>query len=307
MSEIDVARDLFLRWLNHTYERDFSLAEPDATPAIAAHGETRLAFEVRPLLDASDNERWQAARRALEERLAEAVPTAIAVWLPLGARLPADEPDASEFVDIVSKAAVKLGPNERSHARMPIELRLRKNNDTGGVVSVTGGLNSHWARFTERVRGTYDLDSMQLHRLPESDEHLESLIDTIVEQAGRLEPGQVARIETFDAWTVQRIEGDRGATIVGVPPDVTEDVPLEVRRRVRRIVADAAPRLRETEAALRAIVFLGHYGRIEQETVMTALRGYDPSMYAGIDFLCLVADGIVKPLIQAPAAAVARS
>lgn len=303
MSEIEVARELFIHWLNHTYERNFALANGEGSPAIATAGDTRLAIETRALLDASANERWNAARAALEARLAEQAPAAIVVWLPLGAPLPSEEPAASEFVDLVAKAAVKLGPRERGYVRLPIELRLRKNTDSGGVVSVTGGLNQHWARFTERVRGTYDLDSSRLHRLPEPDEHLESLIDTIVERAGELEAGQIARIETFDAWTVQRVAGKSGATIVGVPHDLSDDFPLEVRRNLRRAVADAGPPLREAEADLRALVFLGYYGRIEQETVTTAMRGYDPAMYAGINFVCLVADGVVKPLIQPPAAA----
>lgn len=301
MSEINVARELFLHWLNHEYVRSFALGDGES-PAIATYGDIRLAIETRTLLDASVNERWNAARADLEERLAEQVPTSIVVWLPLGAVLPSEEPAASEFVDLVAKAAVKLGPRERSYVRLPIDLLLRKNTDSGGVVSVTGGLNSHWARFTDLVRGTYDLDSSRLHRLPESEEHLEALIGAIADRAGQMEAGKVARIETFDAWTVQRVAGKGGVTIVGVPRDLSDDFPLEVRRNLRRVVADSGPRVREAEADLRALVFLGHYGRIEQETVTTAMRGYDPSMYAGIDFVCLVADGVVKPLIQAPAA-----
>ena len=38
--------------------------------------------------------------------------------------------------------------------------------------------------------------------------------------------------------------------------------------------------------------------RIEMEGATTALRGYEPASYAGVEFLCLVADGVVKPLIQ---------
>jgi len=306
VSEIEIARELFIHWLNHEYERNFALANGDDSPAIAVAGDTRMAIETRALLDASENERWNAARAGLEERLAEQVPAAIVVWLPLGAKLPSEEPAASEFVDLVSKAAVKLGPRERGYVRLPIDLILRKNTEAGGVVSVTGGLNHYWARFTDLVRGTYDLDSSRLHRLPESDEHLETLIGAIAERAGQMEAGDVARIETSDAWTVQRVAGKGGATIVGVPHDLSDDFPLEVRRNLRRAVADSGPRLREADAELRAFVSLGYYGRIEQETVTTAMRGYDPSLYAGIDFVCLVADGVVKPLIQAPAAVVAR-
>jgi hypothetical protein len=304
VSEIEIARELFIHWLNHEYDRNFALANGGA-PAIATYGDTRLAIETRALLDASEAERWNAARGGLEERLAQQVPAAIAVWLPLGARVPSEEPATSEFVDLVSKAAVKLGPRERGYVRLPIDLLLRKNTDSGGVVSVTGGLNQYWARFTDLVRGTYDLDSSRLHRLPESDEHLQSLIETIAERAGQMQAGDVVRIETFDAWTVQRVAGKSGATIVGVPHDLSDDFSLDIRRNLRRVVADSGPRLRGADAGLRALVLLGYYGRVEQETVTTAMRGYDPSMYAGIDFVCLVVDGVVKPLIQAPAAALA--
>jgi hypothetical protein len=87
-------------------------------------------------------------------------------------------------------------------------------------------------------------------------------------------------------------------TIVGVPPAISDDPGLAVRRNFRRILADAAPRLRETDAALRALVVVGHYPRIEQEGATTAMRGYEPALYSGVDFVCLVADGLVKPIID---------
>jgi hypothetical protein len=42
---------------------------------------------------------------------------------------------------------------------------------------------------------------------------------------------------------------------------------------------------------------------MEEEGATTALRGYDPTLYGGIDFVCLAADGLVKPLIQPRAVA----
>ena len=132
------------------------------------------------------------AADALEGLLGEGLPARIALWVPAGADLPADEPAVSEFAAAVREAAVKLGPHERSYVPLPATLLLRKSSDSGGVVSVTGGLNPFWARFTERVRGSYDLDSNQLHRLPESEEHLERLLDTVVEASTTLDVGQVA-------------------------------------------------------------------------------------------------------------------
>ena len=83
------------------------------------------------------------------------------------------------------------------------------------------------------------------------------------------------------------------------------DAGPHLRRNLRRALADSAPRLRETKAGVRAIVLLAYYGRIEDEVVTTAMRGFDPTLYSGLDIICLVVDAIVKPLIQAPVEALA--
>jgi hypothetical protein len=98
---------------------------------------------------------------------------------------------------------------------------------------------------------------------------------------------------------VQRLSGDAGVTIVGVPPAVAAEGAISVRRNFRRILAGAGP-LREAKGRARALVVLGYYARIEQEGATVAMRGFEPALYSGIDFVCLVADGVVKPLIQPP-------
>ena len=307
MPDTDVARDLFLHWFQHTYGHEPAVIESTDTTLLADVGGMRLTIEVQPLLPSAEDERWVSARADLEMRIAEEVPATVAVWTPLGATLPTDEPMASAFVETLSTAAIKLGPRERSYARLPIELLLRKAEASGGVVSVTGGLNAHWARFTEHVQGSFDLDASRLHRLPESDEHLEELLGTIIDLSRTLDVGQVASVETFDAWTVQRTGDERSAAIVGVPPSAIEDVGLQVRRNLRKALAETASRLRDAEADVRAMVLLGYYARMEDETVTIALRGFDPTLYSGIDVICLVADGLVKPLIQSPASALPAS
>ncbi len=298
---MDVALDLFLDGLRETYgrgfQRDAGGSEPDGL-VTARDGDLSLTTAVRSLLPAGDAV-WESRRRGLEELIGDGLPARAALWVPAGADLPADEPDVSEFAALVREAAIKLGPQEHSPVPLPAKLYLRKNADTGGVVSVTGGLNPHWARFTERVRGSYDLDSTQLHRLPESEEHLERLLDAVVEETETLDVGQYAVIETIDAWTVQRLSGEANVTIVGVPPAVTAEGGISVRRNFRRILASAGP-LREAKGGTRALVVLGYYARIEQEGATVAMRGFEPTLYSGIDFVCLVADGVVKPLIQPP-------
>src|SRR3990172_601408 len=308
MPETEVALDLFLHWLTHAHERPFRVAERSESGAVATDGSARLAIEVRSLLPVEDAA-WLRRRENLEAALSEGLPGRYALWAPGGADLPREEPWLSDLIDLFRKSAVRLGPRERSYDPIPIKLYLRKVSDDGGVVTVSGGLNSYWARFTEHVTGTYDLDSRQLHRLPESEEHLQELLDFIIASSKEMQPGDVFEIETIDAWTLQRLEGEDGVAVIGTPPGNPEEQGLAVRRNFRRLLAEAGAKLREANPstgsaqALRALVVSGHYARMEEEGATTALRGYDPTLYGGIDFVCLAADGLVKPLIQPRAVA----
>jgi len=294
-AQSEVVRDLFLHWARHSLGRDFRIREDGVSD-----GEYALDVHVRPLVQAVDP-RWEKSRRLLEELIGDDVPARVALWIPAGASIPAEEPEVSEFADLVRKAAIRLGPGERSHVELPIALKLRKSAETGGVMSVTGGLNPHWARFTDRVRGTFDLDSTALNRLPESEEFLETLLDTIVERASALDVGAIVLIETTDNWTIQRLDGDPGFHILGLPVDAAIDLGMTVRRNFRRILVDEGAQARASSANLKALVVVGQYSRIEFEGATTAMRGYDPASYSGIDFVCLGADGIIKPLVQPPA------
>jgi hypothetical protein len=300
MSEVTAARELFLYWLRETHGRAYPLPGEETEAVTVTDGEHPLMLHVRAL-PATEDGGWQRRRAEMESLIADGMPARVALWVPAGADLPRDEPALSEFVALVRQAAVKLGPHERSYVPLPATLYLRKSQEGGGVMSVTGGLNPFWARFTDRVRGSFDLDSTQLHRLPESEEHLERLIDAIVARSEELEVGQVATLETIDAWTLQRLSGSEGVYILGVPPAEAVDLGLTVRRQLRRALADAAPQLRAAAADVRALVLLGRYARVEHEGATTALRGYDPALYSGIDFIALAVDGVIKPLIQ-PAA-----
>jgi len=307
MTETDVCLQLFLAWLAQAHGRRFLVEESDylepaGLSALAADGSFRLAVEVRPLLGPSENAVWLAYRDQLQNDIAVDLPGAFALWLPAGADLPSGSSERLDFVKRVRETAFSLEAGERSCVPLPISVYLKKLRQDGNLMSVIGGLNAYWARFTERIRGTYDLDSTRLHRLPESEEHLQGLLDNICQETERIENiGQWLDIETIDAWTIQRLEDGHGVAIMGMPPEEMGDLGLAVRRNFRRILADAAPRLRQRAADLRALVVLGHYARMEQEGATTALRGYDPALYANLDFLCLATDGLIKPLIQAPA------
>jgi hypothetical protein len=295
--ELAVARELFFYWLRETHGRAYPLPGDEPGLTIVTDSAYPLALEARSL-PGSDNPSWARRRDEIASLIADDMPARVALWVPAGADLPREEPALSEFVALVRQAAIKLGPHERSYVPLPATLYLRKAQEEGGVVSVTGGLNPFWARFTDRVRGGYDLDSTQVHRLPESEDHLNQLLDLIVERIRTLELHKVATMETIDAWTIQRLSGSDGVYILGVSPEDTTDLGLAVRRDFRRILNDAAPGLRKAAADVRALVVLGRYARIEHEGATTALRGYDPAAYSGIDFIVLAADGIIKPLIQ---------
>jgi hypothetical protein len=305
--EAEVGLDLLLAWLDQVHERRFSVTEreeisPGAVGVLCRADSICLAVEVHTILGPTENEPWLSLRDELERSLAVDASDGIAVWLPAGADLPSAEADIAEFVRLTRQAAHALGLGERGSVRLPINLYLRKTGDEGGLMSVVGGLNRYWARLTERARGSFGLDSMRLHRLPDDAEELDKLLATIWEGAEGLgPPGESMEIETIDAWTVQRLRGTEGTAIIGVPPEETKEMGLAVRRNVRRILAGAGPRLRGREADVRALVLMGYYPHIEEEGVSTALRGYDPSLYAGLDFLCLAADGQVTPIAQAPA------
>src|SRR5207247_6082869 len=115
------------------------------------------------------------------------------------------------------------------------------------------------ARFTGRVNGTFDLDSTQLHRLPDAEEHLDALIETVVERSSRLEAGKWAEMETIDAWTVQRLTSEGESTMVAVSASGAHDLGLAVRRNLRRILGEAVPLLRARGSELTALVLIGYY------------------------------------------------
>ena len=309
MREHDVCLNLLLAWLADQHGRRFTIEErqepgPNVLAASATDGSFRLAIEVHPILEAVENQAWLARRERLQDDMTAEITGPYALWLPPGADLPSGANETQSFIKLTRETALQLEPGQRTYVPLPISIFIKKQQEEGALMSVSGGLNHHWARLTERVKGTYDLDSTRLHRLPESQEHLDQLFELIWERAAGLDTlGQWVELETLDAWTIQRLHGDGGMTIVGRPPDELGDIGLSVRRNFRRLPADAGPRLRGREAEIKALVVLGYYGRMDEEGATTAMRGYDPSLYAGLDFVCLAADGLIKPLMEARAGA----
>jgi len=199
----------------------------------------------------------------------------------------------------VRQAALALEPGERGQLSLPVKLHVRKSSDQGSLMSVVGGLDPYWVSMSQRMRGSFDLDSTAIHRLTESEEERQALIDRICVEASRIEErGHWHTIDAADVWTIQRLRQGQGLIIVGAPPEPTSDLGIGVRRNLRRILSDAGPRLASAGTDLTALVILGIYQYADQENVSTALRGFDPGLYTAIDFVCLAVDGWLKPITQ---------
>jgi len=310
MNELDVCLRLFLGWLAERHDHRFELEgteepEPNVVAANAIAGSLRLAVEVRAVLEPTEDEPWRTQRERLEGELSTGLEGSFAVWLPPGADLPFEAAEVQRLVALTRETLRRLRPGERSQVGLPVPLFIKKTQADGALMSVSGGLNRYWASLSEGISGTYDVDSRTLHRLPESEEHLGRLLEEVRETARAIEGtgGGWAELQTIDAWTVQRLREGEGVTVIGRPPAETSDVGLAVRRNLRRLLAASAPRLRAAGADAKALVVLGFYGRMEDEGATTAMRGYDPTLYSGLDFVCLAADGAIKPLMEAGAAA----
>ena len=301
IDEQELCLELFLDWLAADRGSRF---RPDQRPfdGLTAHctdGQRSLAVEVRPLLTSPEYEVWEAYRRKLEREIAVDLPGAFALWLPPGADLPGEGEAIEDFRQRVRQAALALQAGDRSSLRLPVQMRLRKTDDEGGLMSVAGGLSRYWAGMSERVRGAFDLDASAIHRLPESEVERVALVDRAVQEAGRLvELRQWVHLEAEDVWTIQRLGQGQGFLIVGLPPQALADIGIAVRRNLRRILTEAGPRLVAAQADLKALLILGFYDSAEEENVSTSLRGFDPALYTSLDFVCLSTDGRLKPIVE---------
>lgn len=289
---------LFLRWFGGQYARAAQVDSVDDTDDGVA-GQIRvgrqwsLAFSVLNTLGAEADLAWETARAALEQRL-DTDGKSIALWVPRGATLPVGEPGLSQFV-IATDSALEA-PGSRFELRMPVNLKLRRTSTTGSVVTVLGGLSASWAQFTNRVPGSFQLNSQQLHRLPSPAEEREALVERIVLAAGQPDVDESITIAAEDAWTFNDLASG-GSSVIGSPRRDNDETSATLRRNLRRQLKDAAPMLR-APADARALIVLGAATYAEEEKISWTLRGMDPALHAGYDIIAIVADGMVKPLLQ---------
>lgn len=302
----DAALRLFLDWFGRRYAR--SARPTEQSP----EGEALRAVRVRvgrrwelacTLISAVHGEAdlpFEAARAAVERRLdLEGLP--LALWAPRGAELPAGEPGLSQLA-LAAHEARPLDEDGLFEVRRPVRIHLRRVDAEGSVVTVLGGLSPHWAQFTNRVPGSFQLNARDLHRLPASEEEREALIERVVLAAGQPEVDDSLAIPAEDAWTANRI-GDR-AVVVGSPAPEGDEASARLRRTLRALLREARERRDGSAGAdARALVVLAAATELADEKVSWALRGMDPTLHAGYDLIAVVADGRVRVALDAPAGA----
>jgi hypothetical protein len=273
----------------------------DGSEAWLAHGilgEQTLTVAVVFVVPPSGEGLWYEAKAALEERIGSGLAGGHVLWAPPGAELPAREPHRSELIMRTEELAKQFVPGGHGELKFPVALYLRKSDDEGSYLTARGGLAPLWARFTGRVFGHYQLDSTELHRLPSGEGYTGTLIDSIALTANALQLGQTVTIDAEDAWTMQRLHGEAGLTIIGEPPGAELASGAALRRNLRRTMQALRPQLIAQPAAARVVGLIGPYGSFKEQPVGTALLGMDPALYGGIDLILLATNGETGPLLD---------
>src|SRR4051812_31147331 len=202
----EYAGRLFLNWANERYRREFTPGDLESEIWHAtdnANGDEggHIAFVAERLFEASPE--WDERAKVLAERLDGARPGSYVLWVPPGGVLPAEEPDESEWVRRTVLAASKLASGRAGEARYPAKMMLVKTRDEGGYANVPGGLGRHWTKITDRVSGTFFVDSTTLKRLARAKEEQEELFDHIGLLSQGMAKNDAIEFEFDDAWSVQ--------------------------------------------------------------------------------------------------------
>ncbi len=294
----DAALQLFRQWFGAHYARSVAVeartpgeATLFATLTVARRWTLRVAI-VNTLAPDADLP-WEAARAAVEQRL-DSQGLSVGLWVPRGAPLPTGEPGLSQLALAIEEAR-PLADGRKEMLRT-VRVFLRRTSTKGSVLTVLGGLSSQWAQFTNRVPGSFQLNASELFRLPFPPEEREALIERIVLAAGQPEADESQTIPAEDAWTVTTLE-EGGATVFGSARPDNDEQSAALRRNLRKLLRDASPSVQEPADA-HALVVLGAATYADDEKLTWALRGMDPTLYSGYDLMAVIADGVVKPLLQ---------
>ncbi len=235
----------------------------------------------------------EAARAAVEQRL-DIEGRSLALWVPRGASLPIGEPGLSQLM--LSIESANQLEDGRLEIRRPANMYLRRNSTTGSVVTVLGGMASHWAQFTNRVPGSYYLNSQELYRLPANADERAAIAEQIVSAAGQPTADESQTLVTEDVWTANNLEEGR-SYVLGTPKAENDEWSSSLRRNLRLLMRQGNESVAAAVDA-RAVVVLGASTYAEEEKLSWALRGMDPGLYGGYDIITVVTDGLVRPLLR---------
>jgi len=290
---------LLIDWLSERFETQFDLSDAQGEAFIASDGEHRIGVYMAPLWDQEGSRAWEERLRSMEERLsAGGAGGPFLLWVPPRAGVPVEEPDASDFVRRVGEAAASLPPGGRTEVTFPVTVKMGKTREEGGYASVVGALSRWWTRITEKVNGTYHVDSAAVHRLTHDGDARERLWDTIGQLSHSIEVGQAVDFEVEEAWTLQRLpesEQEAGFALVGAPTSADPTEGILVRRMARRRLQAANEALDALEVELRVVGLVGIYEYAELEAAGAMVKALDPSLYNRLQVVCVLVDGEVRP------------
>lgn len=235
-----------------------------------------------------------ARKVGLEERLHAYGGGDVVLWVPPGAPL---LHDADHAAGQIADAARELEVGEKGEVTFKVDIAVRKTGSDGSYMSVLGGLSQQWARFTNQVMGEYQLDSSNIHRLPEDEQQVTQMVDFLVLVAnGIRNEGVASTIKGEDTWRIQRLDGIEEPIVVCAPPTSVVDGRM-VRRLMRRSLRDAEEATSGTDG-FRIASMITLANSLDRELVTTALRGIDPSLLAGWDYMPLLVDGQIRTLLE---------
>ena len=298
------AASLIVDWLAARTGTGWTLASAsgEAPPVFIADADgRRLALAVAPLWDAALDPGAEEARATMEERLSGGlVRGPHLLWVPPHASVPDDEPEQSDFVRRTQQAAAPLQPGVRGEVQLPVAIQLAKLRDEGGYASVVGGLGRWWTLITERVNGTFHVNSARMRRAPQSAQLREALFDRIAEVAKPMQTGEAIEFDTFEAWTVQRLAreplGETGFAIAQAPPALDTTDGTAMRPIVRKRLKAAGAALEGVEADVRGIGVIAIYDYAEHENLGAFVKSLDPALFSRVNLVAAVVDGEVRPI-----------
>ena len=281
-----------------------SAVDGGALPVFVAEAAgRRLALAIAPLWDADAAPGAEQARVLMQERLdAGSVRGPYLLWAPPRGAVPESEPEASDFVQRVQRTAASMQDGARTEVEFPVPIQLGKLRDEGGYASVIGGLSRWWTLITERVDGTFQVNSARIRRAPESAETRERLFAQIGDVSRGLSTGDAVELEASEAWTLQRLTsvplGETGFAIAQAPPDIDPAEGTVMRRLLRKRLRSASEALASVEADVKGLGLLAIYDYAENETVGAFLKSMDPGLYAAMPLVAAIVDGEVRPIFQ---------